>query len=56
MKSSLHQLTAFEQKQLREMKADPRLKELYKTAKVRPLNILEKIMLKQIIAEYSKGC
>ena len=53
MKTRLHTLTAGEKAQL---KADPRIKELYKTAKVRPLNILEKIMLKQIVAEYSKGC
>ena len=32
--------------------SDIRVVELYKTYKVRPLNVLEKIMLKQLKAEY----
>ena len=34
-----------------QLKRDPRIKELYATIKERPLNLLEKIILKQIVSE-----
>ena len=38
-----------------QLKADPRIKELYATMQTRPLNIVEKIMLQQLIAEATAG-
>lgn len=48
----LHKLTANE---IAQLYADPRIKALYATAKVRPLNVLEKIILNQLIAEAMQG-
>ena len=52
MKSRLHKLTANEIAQLQK---DTRIKALYATAKVRPLNVLEKIILNQLLAEARQG-
>lgn len=52
MKSRLHKLTAKEKAQL---KADPRIQELWRTYQERPLNIVEKLILKQLIAEAMAG-
>ena len=39
---------------VKRMRKDPRLQELWATYQERELNLLEQVMLKQIIAEYSK--
>ena len=52
MKSRKVKLSASAKAQL---KRDPRIKELYATMQTRPLNIVEKIILQQLIAEASAG-
>ena len=52
MKSRLHKLTANEKAQL---KADPRIQELWRTYQERPLNLVEKVILAQLISEAKEG-
>ena len=52
MKSRQVKLSA---RALAQLKRDPRIKELYATMQTRPLNIVEKIILKQLVAEATAG-
>lgn len=52
MKCRSHKLTAGE---IALLKRDPRIMELFKTAKLRPLNIVEIIILNQLFAEAKEG-
>ena len=52
MKSRKVKLSARAQKQLAR---DPRIKELYKTAQKRELNVLERIILNQLLKEAEAG-
>ena len=52
MKSRKVKLSAGE---IAQLKADPRIKELYATMQTRPLNIVERIMLQQLVAEATAG-
>ena len=56
MTHSFKALSASEQKRVFSLlKKDIRVRELNKTAKVRPLNILEQIMLEQLVQEAING-
>lgn len=56
MKHTFETLSVAEKnKVLALMRKDCRVVELYKTMKVRPLNVLETLMLNQITAEYCNG-
>ena len=47
----MKRLSQLTDEQIAQLKRDPRVKELHATWLERPLNMLEKIMLKQIVSE-----